>query len=141
MARNRNKGLQRAGQQQPAQAQGGEQAEAISPDMVLPPANVPLINAQIVQILIQNNNPEEVRRLMEADLDYNKQRLAIIREHVEQHPDAVDARKTRTAHRRHYAVLMLVACALLAAIPFVSGFRGLWYNSRVDYLWYLSQRA
>jgi hypothetical protein len=117
MAKNRNRGIQRQGQQQPAQRQGDGDEEAITPEVVLPQANVPLINAQIVQILIQNNTPEQVERLMEADLSYNERRLKIVRDHILEHPDAIDARSSRKTHRMQYLVLMVIAAGLLIAMP------------------------
>jgi len=94
--------------------------DVIPGEVVLPTtANAPLINAEIVQILIQNNHPDQVNALMKADLDYNQRRLEIIREHAAQHPDAIEGRKTRQARRHQYMALLALGSVLLLVMPFV----------------------
>jgi hypothetical protein len=84
-------------------------------------SGVPLIDAHTVQTLIQNeHSAEQLTRLIDADLSYNKQRLEIIREHALKHPDLIDLRKIRRYRRTQYAVLLALACALSASMPFVS---------------------
>jgi hypothetical protein len=120
MVRRRNL-PQKAERRDAARQEGDERPEGAASEVVFPSApNVPLINAEIVQILIQNNNPDEVRRLMDADLAYNKERLAIIREHADQHPQAKEDRKTISFRRTQYVIMLVVLVGLLAAMPFVS---------------------
>jgi hypothetical protein len=78
-----------------------------------------LINTTIVQILVERNNPEEVKDLIRAELDYNKERLSILREHAEKHPDAIEERKTRKFRRTQYWFLMGFLTVLLGVICFV----------------------
>lgn len=75
-----------------------------------------LINQAIVQILVERNNPEEIKDLMRAELDYNKERLSIIREHAEKHPDAIEERKTKRFRRTQYLFLMVFLSVLLPSI-------------------------
>ncbi len=120
MARNRNRGLQSNNRQEMARKENEEQANTLTPDMILQPGNEPLINAQIVQILIQNNHPDQVKALMEADLDYNSRRLEIVRKHAEEHPDAKENRRVVTFRRIQYITLLCLLPPLLIAAPFVS---------------------
>lgn len=83
-------------------------------------ATPPLINAQIIQILVEKEDSEHVEKLLKAELDYNKQRLAILREHAEHHPDAKEERSTKTFRRTQYSFLLVVLLLLLVAMPFVS---------------------
>jgi len=120
MATKKNKSLQPTPPPSP-QKRDDEKQEVITPEVVLPSSvNVPLINAEIVQILLKENNQEEIERLMKADLDYNEKRLAIIRQHAAEHPDAIEARKTRQSGRTQYTVLLGLAVLLLLLMPSVS---------------------
>ena len=77
-----------------------------------------LINQSIVQILIERNKPDEVEKLMKAELDYNRERLSILREHTELHPDAIEDRKNKRFRRTQYLFLMLFDLAIIASLPF-----------------------
>lgn len=78
-----------------------------------------LINQSIVQILVERNNPDEVEKLMRAELDYNRERLSILREHTEKHPDAIEDRKAKKFRRTQYFFLMALLPALLIVISFL----------------------
>jgi len=78
-----------------------------------------LINQTIVQLLVERDSPEEVKELMRAELDYNKERLSILREHAEKHPDAIEERKTKAFRRTQYAFLMAIIPLLLTVIFFL----------------------
>lgn len=82
------------------------------------PDNGHLINQSIVQILIERNNPDEVEKLMRAELDYNRERLSILREHTELHPDAIEVRKSKKFRRTQYLFLMCLLPILLVVIYF-----------------------
>ena len=56
---------------------------------------------------------------MRAELDYNRERLSILREHTELHPDAIEDRKNKRFRRTQYLFLMLFDAALVGIIPFV----------------------
>jgi Flp pilus assembly protein TadB len=93
----------------------------ITPEVILPvPGSNKLITAQIIQILIEKNNPDEVERLMKAELDYNEKRFAILREHSEKDPDSMDERETSRFRRVQYKCLIAVLVGLLLATPFVN---------------------
>lgn len=48
------------------------QDDDIDPEIILPvPGSARLINARIIQVLVEKDTPEEVERLMQLDLDYN----------------------------------------------------------------------
>lgn len=74
-----------------------------------------LINQYIVQLLVEKDSPEEIKELMRAELDYNKERLGIIREHAEKHPDAIEERKKHRFRRLQYGYLMLALPMLVYA--------------------------
>ncbi len=118
----RTRALARHHSQSPQSEATDDDKDAITSEIILSPTtSVSLINAEIVQILIKHeNSAEEIRRLMDADLTYNKQRLEIIREHAAQHPDAIDGRKAKQSRRNQYSVLLGLACILLFTMPFVS---------------------
>jgi len=78
-----------------------------------------LINPVIVQILIEKDHPEKIKELMTAELAYNKERLEILREHAEKHPDAIEERAAKKFRRTQYAFLMFLLPVLLAAIYFL----------------------
>lgn len=83
------------------------------------PENGNLINQTIVQILVERDNPDEIKDLMRAELDFNRERLSIIREHAEKHPDAIEDRKVKKFRRVQYNFLMIFALGLLGAMFFV----------------------
>jgi hypothetical protein len=78
-----------------------------------------LINQSIVQILVERNNPDEVEKLMRAELDYNRERLSILREHTELHPDAIEDRNNKRFRRTQYLFLMLFDLVIVGVLPFV----------------------
>lgn len=78
-----------------------------------------LINQYIVQLLVEKDSPEEIKELMRAELDYNKERLGIMREHAEKHPDAIEDRKAKGFRRTQYAFLMVIVPVLLIVIFFL----------------------
>lgn len=121
MARNRqsrNESLERS--RSNANAASTESAP-VTPEVIFPvPGSNKLITAQIVQILIEKDNPDEVERLMKAELEYNEKRFAILREHSQKDPDSIDERETSRFRRMQYKCLIGVLVGLLIAIPFVS---------------------
>jgi len=78
-----------------------------------------LINQSIVQILVERNDAAEIEKLMRAELDFNRERLSILREHTELHPDAIEDRKSKRFRRTQYLFLMALLPALLTVIYFV----------------------
>jgi hypothetical protein len=101
--------------------QDGSEAAPIDAEIlpVVPPPR-PLINAQIIQILIEKDNPDEIERLMRLELDYNKERFQIMREHSQLHPEAIESRQTRKFRRTQYIALIGLLFLLVAAMPFVA---------------------
>lgn len=81
--------------------------------------NSHLINQTIVQILIEKDNSDEIKELIRAELDYNRKRLDIVREHTELHPDAIEERKSIRFRRFQYVFLMLFLVTLLPTIFFM----------------------
>ena len=96
-----------------------EETEPTSTAVLQVPENS-LINAQIIQILIETGASAEVEKLMRLDLEYNKQRLEIIREHSSRHPDEIESRRAKTFRRTQYQALMLALFFLLVAMLFVA---------------------
>lgn len=96
-----------------------EETEPASPSVLQVPEN-PLINAQIIQILVETGSPAEVEKLMQLDLEYNKHRFEIIREHASQHPDAIKSIKRESFRRTQYHALILALFFLLVAMLFVA---------------------
>jgi hypothetical protein len=89
--------------------------------VVLPASseNGHLINQTIVQILVEKDTPEEVKELIKAELDYNRERLSILREHAEKHPDAIEERQGKRFRRTQYLFLMAFLPVLISAIYFM----------------------
>lgn len=56
---------------------------------------------------------------MRAELDYHRERLSILREHTELHPDAIENRRSKKFRRTQYLFLMLFDVALIVLLPFV----------------------
>lgn len=77
-----------------------------------------LLNQATVKILIEQNKPDEIKEIMQAELDFNRQRFAIIREHEENHPDAIEARKDKKFRLFQYLYLMFMIPVLLIIIVF-----------------------
>lgn len=86
---------------------------------LIDPENGHLINQSIVQILVEKDTPAEIEKLMRAELDYNRERLSILREHTELHPDAIEDRKSKRFRRTQYLFLMGLLPPLLVVIYFV----------------------
>jgi hypothetical protein len=116
---NRNQSIQRTGTEPPASS--SDDNKPFTPEIVLPlPGQGKLITTQIVQILIEKNNPDEIERLMKAELDYNEKRFAILREHSEKDPDSIEERNTSNFRRVQYKCLIGILIGLLLAAPFVN---------------------
>jgi len=79
-----------------------------------------LVTSQTVQILIQQDKQGDLKALLDTELEYNKRRFEIIRDHKNLDPDAIDHRKTRAFRRHVYGVLVAAAIALFMAMPFVN---------------------
>lgn len=77
-----------------------------------------LINQTIVQILVEKGDPNEIEKLMQAELNFNRERLSILREHTELHPDAIEDRKSKRFRRVQYFFLMALLPPLLGIIYF-----------------------
>ena len=130
MATKKNKSLQQTPPQS-TQKRDDEKQEVITPDLILPSsANVPLINAEIVQILIKENNDEEIERLMKADLNYNEKRLAIIRQHAARAPRCNRSKKNSpiTAHAIYDVIGFKCSLGAPNALCAVTDSHYLWYN-------------
>ena len=82
------------------------------------PDNGHLINQYIVQMLVEKDSPEEIKDLMKAELDFNRERLAIVREHAALHPEAIEDRATKGFRRVQYSFLMGLTLVLLPLIFF-----------------------
>lgn len=66
-----------------------------------------LITSQVIQISIEKEHGlEEVQKLFNAELDYNRRRLEILREHAENDPDAVEERRTKRFRRGVFMVTL-----------------------------------
>jgi hypothetical protein len=77
-----------------------------------------LINQTIVQILVEKGDPAEIEKLMQAELNFNRERLSILREHTELHPDAIEDRRSKRFRRIQYLFLMALLPPLLGVIYF-----------------------
>ncbi len=94
-----------------------DDSEVIIPEIVDTPN---LVTSQVVQILIKEDKQGDLKELLETELEYNKKRFEIIRDHKKQDPDAVDHRKTKAFRRQVYGVLLVFAFGLFIAMPFVN---------------------
>jgi len=92
--------------------------DAIVGEIVEPASK--LVTPQTVNILIEQNKQDDLKQLLETELNYNKLRYEIIRENKQLDPDAVDHRKTRAFRRQSYGVLIGVAVGLFFTMPFVN---------------------
>jgi len=79
-----------------------------------------LVTAQVVQILIKEDKQDDLKGLLDTELEYNEKRFKIIRDHKEADPDAVESRKTRASRRHIYWALVAIAAVVLIAMPFVN---------------------
>jgi hypothetical protein len=109
-----------ARQGKPLQKRDKPQPRPVEPEVLPPETEPPLINARIIQILVEKEDSEHVEKLLNAELDYNKRRFEIMREHAEHHPDAKAERQTRAFRRTQYSFLLIVLLLLLVSLPFVS---------------------
>lgn len=77
-----------------------------------------IITTRIVEILVEKEeNPyEDIKKLMDAELSYNKQKLAILREHAANHPDAAEERNNVRFRRLQYRFLMLLSVVLVLGV-------------------------
>jgi hypothetical protein len=57
---------------------------------------------------------------MKAELDYNRERLKILREHAIDDPDAIEGRRARRFRRTQYKCLILLLFIIVAMAPFVN---------------------
>jgi hypothetical protein len=103
--------------------------QPVEPEIILP---IPgrLINARIIQVLVEKDTPDEVERLMKLDLDYNERRLAIIRNHEDKDPDSIEERHNSRFRRFQYKCLLLLlpfllVGAMFAPVLIVAGFLSL----------------
>ena len=109
--RKRNRSLQKHkdGTIEPSDKTGPKPLE---PEIILPVPGT-LINARIIQVLVEKDTPDEVERLMKLDLDYNERRLAIIRNHKDKDPDSIEERHNSRFRRFQYKCLLLLLPFLL----------------------------
>lgn len=79
-----------------------------------------IITTRIVEILVEKEDHpiDDIKKLMDAELSYNKQRLAILREHAANHPDAIEDRINLQFRRTQYRYLMLLLSVMVIAMPF-----------------------
>jgi hypothetical protein len=102
--------------------------KSVEPEIIFPVPGTPrLINARIIQVLVEKDTPEEVERLMKLDLDYNERRLAIIRNHEDKDLDSIEDRHNSRFRRFQYKCLLLllpflVVGAVFAPVTVAAGF-------------------
>jgi len=114
MARGRNQNLQRAPSTPPAKATPEQ------PEVLPPQGTPPLINAHIIQILIEKEDIGDVEKLMNLELSYNEKRLEIIRRNAEEHPDAKLTRENKRFRKTQMIALITLLFGMVGAMPFVS---------------------
>ena len=102
----------------PPKKEGDEKDdEVIIPEVV---EQSHFVTPQTIQILIKEDKQGDIQDLINMELDYNKKRLEIIREHAVLHPDAIERRKGKDFNRTSYFILILISIGLLIAAPFVN---------------------
>jgi hypothetical protein len=69
--------------------------------------------------LIERNKPDEIKELMRAELDFNREKLEIIREHELKNPDSIECRKDKIFRRYQYLFLMISVPGLFFASTIV----------------------
>lgn len=79
-----------------------------------------LVTSQVVQVLVQENKQNDLKGLLDTELEYNKKRFEIIRKHKELDPDAIEHRKTKASRRHIYWALVVIATGLLVSMPFIN---------------------
>lgn len=93
--------------------------KSAEPELLMPvPGAARLINARIIQVLVEKDTPEEVERLMQLDLDYNERRLAIIRNHEDKDPNSIEERHNSRFRRFQYKCLLLLLPFVLVGAVF-----------------------
>jgi hypothetical protein len=77
-----------------------------------------IISQATINILVQEQNasPEQIIKLMEAELNYNRDRLMILRENSEKDPDNIESRKSKAFRRIQYYYLMVILPFLVYAL-------------------------
>ena len=99
----------------PPQTQKDSQGE-----VELLPRSEMLITPLTIQLLIQKSDDiQKIERLLKAELEYNRERLAILRENAELHPDKIEQRRGGRFRRMQYAILLVLLLIILGALPFV----------------------
>ena len=107
--------LERFKKPAPPEMQKRSQVEA----ELLPRSDM-LINATTIQLLIEKDDDiQKIERLLRAELDYNRERLAILRDNADLHPDKIEQRRTGKFRRAQYSVLLALLLIILAGLPFV----------------------
>lgn len=94
--------------------------KSVEPEIVLPVSGR-LINARIIQVLVEKDTPEEVERLMKLELDYNEKRLAILRNHEDKDPDSIEERHNSRFRRFQYKCLLVLLPFLLVGTMLAPG--------------------
>ena len=89
-------------------------------DPPIMPGNDQRITPRTIQILIEKHNPEDVKILLTAEIDVFRERLQLIRDHAEHHPDAKEDRATKLFRRTQYTFMIAILTGLLIAIPFIT---------------------
>lgn len=91
--------------------------QPVEPEIILPISGR-LINARIIQVLVEKDTPEEVERLMKLELDHNEKRLAILRNHEDKDPDSIEERHNSRFRRFQYKCLLLLLPFVLVGAVF-----------------------
>jgi hypothetical protein len=90
--------------------------DMIIPEIVNPP---PLVTPHIIEIYIKEDKQDDLERLLDAEVEYNRKRFAVIREHLVQHPDGIENRKTKAFRRVQYGILLGILGVLLLTMPYI----------------------
>src|ERR1051326_2896275 len=72
-----------------------------------------LVNQHTIQIFVEQNKEGELQTFLNTVVEYNERRLAVMREHADKHPDAIEMRKSRKSRRNQYLILLALACILM----------------------------
>jgi|GEM_PF-6281472 len=95
-----------------------DDTDAIVAEFVEPASN--LITQQTVLVLVKENREEDLPKILDAEVEYNRKRFEVIRDNKEKDPDAIDIRKTRAFRRNIYYILIVFAGVLLLVMPFIN---------------------
>jgi hypothetical protein len=116
--RNKTRSLQKH-RHRPIETSDKTDQKPVEPEIILPVSDAArLINARIIQVLVERDSPEEVERLLKLDLDYNEKRLAIIRNHEDQDPNSMEERHNSRFRRFQYKCLLLLLPFILVGAMF-----------------------